>query len=178
MTVKSTKRTQLLNAIVDNLTSHEIFSDNVKRDKDTEKAIQKSLFLRLEKSALRPILTESFGVNESKIDDILNKHFKYEQDTQTVVNHFSMFATQHRPDAILELDDLRIAIEIKKGDNGAAIRSAIGQSVLYSKEFDFVIVVMVDTTPGRDIKNSVSGKREHDIITELWDRNNTMFIVV
>jgi hypothetical protein len=46
---KSGKRTALLEDLADAMVTHEIFSDNVSRD-DSERVIQKALFLRLEKS--------------------------------------------------------------------------------------------------------------------------------
>jgi hypothetical protein len=176
---KSEKRTKLLNDIIEAMVSHEIFSDNVKR-KDDEATIQKALFLRLEKGkALQKILTENnVTTSTEKADAIALKKFAYEHDINTTVNQFSSFGTQHRPDAVLDLGDIRIAIEIKKGDNGSAIRAGLGQSLLYSHEYSFVVFFFVDTTPGLNIKNSITGEKEQEIINDLWNNHNVRFIVV
>ena len=47
--------------------------------------------------------------------------FQWEQKTTTTVNNFSVFSTNHRPDAVLDIEDFRIGIEIKKGDSGSQV---------------------------------------------------------
>ena len=176
---KTEQRVNLINALAESMRSHELFSDNVAR-KDSEGHIQKTLFLRLEKGKeLQRILTENLkGINELKAKEIALNKFSYEQDKNTTVTQFITFGTSHRPDAVLEIGDLRIAIEVKKGDIGSAIRSGLGQSLLYSYEYDFVIYFFVDTTPGLNIKSSMSGEKESHIIKSLWDNHNVKFVVV
>ena len=175
---KSSKRTKLLEDIVESMSSHEMFSSNVKRNED-EATIQKALFLRLEKGkSLQKILVENNIVTPEKAEYIALKKFAYEQDINTTVKQFCMFGTQHRPDAVIELDDIRIAIEIKKGNNGASIRSGIGQSILYSNQYDFTLYIFVDTTQGLEIKSAITGTKEQEIITQLWDKHNVMFRVI
>lgn len=176
---KSTKRTKLLEDIIEVMKTHEIFSDNVKR-KDDEVTIQKALFLRLEKGKLLSniLLENNITTTKEKADMIALKNFSYEQDINTTVKQFCIFGTQHRPDAVLDLGDFRIAIEVKKGNNGSSIRSGLGQSLLYSHQYDFTIYFFVDTTQGLDIKSSVQGSKEQEIINQLWDSYNVKFIVV
>lgn len=176
---KSEQRTKLLNDIIEAMASHELFSDNVAR-KDSESTIQKTLFLRLERGkALQKILTENKRAANSEIaDKIALKQFSWEQDKNTSVKQFITFGTQHRPDAVLDLGDMRIAIEIKKGDSGTAIRSGLGQALLYAHEYDFCAYFFVDTTPGLNIKNSINGEKEQEIISQLWEENNVKFVVV
>lgn len=176
---KTDSRTKLLNDIIEAMETHELFSDNVAR-KDDEAAIQKTLFLRLEKGkALQKILTENKRAsNSNKADHIALKKFAYEQDKNTTVKQFVSFGTNHRPDAVLDLGDMRIAIEIKKGNAGTAVRSGLGQALLYAHNYDFVVYFFVDTTDGLNIKNSVGGVKEQEIIKQLWDQNNVRFVVV
>ena len=178
MTTKSIKRTALIDSLANELIDHELFSDNVKRDRDTEKQIQKSLFLRMEKTGLQKVLTENLDMKSNKIKEVIKKDFAWEQDINTTVNQITMFATQHRPDAVLKVNDLTIAIEIKKGKDGSSIRSGIGQSIIYSKNYDFVIFVYVDISEGRNIKNSVTATKEQEVINELWENYNVKFVVV
>jgi hypothetical protein len=175
--VQTQKRIQFLDSILEAMKKHEIFSDIVSRKNDTEYQIQKNLFLRLQ-NELPNLLISSFGYSEKKAKHIVKNNFKWEQKKTTTVSTFSFFATNHRPDAELEFDNLRIAIEIKKGDNGLAIRSGIGQSIVYYTEFDFVLYFFVDTSPGNNIKSNCSGGKENLLIESLWNNYNIKFIVV
>jgi hypothetical protein len=94
------------------------------------------------------------------------------------VKNFTVFSTNHRPDAILELEDLRIAIEIKKSEAGASLRSGLGQCIIYSSEYDFVIYIFVDITPNQNIRKSVDAEREKKIIDDLWQSHNVSFEIV
>lgn len=171
------KRVKLLNVILDEMEKHEIFSEIVERKNDTEDQIQKSVFLRLE-SVLPKIISDIYGFPNSKSKSIVKNHFIWEKKVGKTVNNFSFFATNHRPDGLLTIDDLRIAFEIKKGDNGQALRSGIGQSVVYSTQFDFVLYFFVDMTPGRDIKSSRKGEREQYMVDSLWKNYNVKFFIV
>ena len=93
---------------------------------------------------------------------------------------FPFFATNHRPDGLLTIYDLRIAFEIKKkGDNGNALRSGIGQSVVYSTQYDFVLYFFfVNITSGHDIKSSRKGEREQYMVDSLWKNYNVKFYIV
>ena len=176
--VRSTKRINLINAIIETMLKHEIFSDIVSRKKDTESQIQKALFLRLQKK-LPEILTNVYGLSLKRASQITQAGFMWEQKLSTVVSHFDFFATKHRPDSILEIaNDMRIAIEIKKGSTGSSIRAGIGQSLVYATQFNFVIYFFVDITPGLDIKNSMTAKREANLMQSLWDNYNIKFQVV
>lgn len=181
--VKRAKRTQkrasFVNAIIEELQGHKLFKGLTNRSKDKEYFIQRTVFLDLH-DELPNILVKELGIRESKAKKIADSNFKFEQNTSTTVNNFNFFSTGHRPDAIIELkdEDLRIAIEIKKGDSGGAIRSGIGQAVVYSYEFDFVIYFFVDTTPGNNIKSSATGVKENDLIESLWDNYNVKLVIV
>jgi len=78
----------------------------------------------------------------------------------------------------LSIYDLRIAFEIKKGNDSAAVRAGIGQSIVYSTQYDFVLYFFVDTTAGGDIYNAQSGEKEKQLIESLWNNYNIKFKVV
>lgn len=176
---RTNKRTDLIKSITKTMLDHELFGGVTSRKSDSEYNIQKAVFLRLN-SAISKILQEEYGMRKSLADEVPSSYFKFEQNTKTTVNNFSLFSTGHRPDGVLEIpnEDLRIAIEIKKGDSGGAIRSGIGQAVVYSYEFDFVIYFFVDTTPGNNIKSSATGVKEDDLIQSLWDNYNVKLVIV
>lgn len=169
----------MIEAITNSMLEHELFNGLTSRKKNTEYNIQKAVFLRLN-SVISDILQKEYGMRKSLADEVPSSYFKFEQNTNTTVNNFSLFSTGHRPDGVLEIpnEGLRIAIEIKQGDSGGAIRSGIGQAVVYSYEFDFVIYFFVDTTPGNNIKSSAAGIKENDLIESLWDNYNVKLVIV
>lgn len=172
---KSERRVKLLNAILSHMKSHNMFSKQVSRKRDTESVIQKNLFLNLEDKLERFLTKYGFGEVKSKE---LVANFQWEQKLTTTVNNFTVFSTNHRPDAILDLNDFRIGIEIKKGDGGSSLRNGLGQCLLYSSEFDFVLYLFVDITPNQNIQKSIKGQREKDIIDDLWNNHNVMFDII
>ena len=84
----------------------------------------------------------------------------------------------NRPDMIFEIDAMRIAIEFKRGDSGGALRSGLGQSLIYSTDYDFTIFLFIDTSQNGKIKNCRKSEEEESLIEDLWNRYNIKFIVV
>ena len=174
-TVKSKKRTDFLKRVMELLLDHETLSEDVSRKSATEATIQSALFARLNKKLEK--YAKEYGLND-KQSRLVQDNFRYESKTTNHVNNFAVFSTNHRPDAILEMDGLRICVELKKGDNGSSLRSGLGQCVIYGSEFDFTLYLFVDMTPNRNIKKSVDAEREKKIIDDLWDLHNVMFAIV
>ena len=71
-----------------------------------------------------------------------------------------------------DLSSIKIAIEIKKGDKGQAIREGIGQSIVYSEVIDFVSYLFVDTSDDKRILNSMELSRESKLAYSLWNNYN------
>lgn len=175
---QTTKRIKLLDGIIKIMEEHEWFSEIVTRKMDTESQIKKTLFLRLRKE-FPNLFMNLLNLNESKANDIANKDFRWEQNKNTTVKNFAFFNTNHRPDAELILPEgIRIAIEIKKGQNGESLRSGIGQSIVYSQKYDFVLYFFVDTSDAASIKSAYSGVDEGNLINSLWKNYNIKFFVV
>lgn len=172
---KSTRRVILLNNIIETFSNHPIFSDHVSRKSDTESMIQKSLFLTLQNNLYELLL--KYGYSNRKSKRIAEK-FQWEQKLTIHVRNFTVFSTSHRPDAVLDMEEIRIGIEIKKGQDGASLRAGLGQCLIYSTEYDFVVYLFVDTTPNRNIKKSIEAKREQMIIKTLWEDHNVLFHIV
>ena len=172
---KSARRVKLLKRIMSDMREHDMFSNIVSRVNDTESYIQKNVFLSLEK-VLKSNLIE-YGLSEKKSNNAVES-FKWEQKVTTTVNNFTVFSTNHRPDAVLDIGDIRIGIEIKKGDSGAALRSGLGQCVLYGTEYDFVLYLFVDITPNQNIAKSINGEREQEVVNGLWENHNVMLSII
>jgi hypothetical protein len=176
--VQTERRTNLIETIIGIMSKHELFSANVSRKNDTEAQIQKALFLKLQ-CELPNFLEKEFGYSKNRANKTVEKGFVWEQNLNTTVNNFTFFATNHRPDSILTFDkDIRIAIELKKGSSGSALRAGIGQALVYSTQFDFVIYFFVDISPGFDIRSACSGEKENELISMLWRSHNIKFQVV
>ncbi len=179
LTVKSEKRALFLETVIEFMKGNNIFSDYVSRDRDTAGQIQKSIFLELEENKLPGAIANSFRYSDKKSTEWVKNHFHWEKKTITTVNNFPFMATNHRPDAVLDLPDgCRVAIEIKKGYTGAEIRAGIGQAIVYATQFDFVLYLFVDTTDSRDILSASSGVKEQSLVKSLWDNYNIRFDVV
>ena len=86
--------------------------------------------------------------------------------------------TMNRPDMVLEIDGNRIAIEFKRGDSGGALRSGIGQSLIYSTDYDFTVFLFIDTSFDGRIKNCSKSIKEEELVQDLWKRHNIKFIVI
>jgi hypothetical protein len=172
------KRIAVANTIISSLKKADILSGIVQIKNKTEAEIQSALFLHLGRK-LPSVLKRHFNFSQEKSKKIIEKNFKFEQKRTTKVSGFNFFATNHRPDAVLEINKgLRIAIELKMGHDGQALRAGIGQAIVYSTQYNFTIYLLVDTTPGRDIKSSFTGKKERSLVNSLWKNYNVKFIVV
>ena len=172
---KSKKRIKLVNDVVDIMRSHENLGENINRKSKTENAIQSDVFSKLN-SKLPELLNKNYNIKNSK--ELVKDSFCFESKTTCRVASFPFFNMNHRPDATLTLSNLKIAFEIKKGESGPAIRSGIGQALVYSSRFDFVIYFFVDTSKARDIKNVKEGGIEKALIKSLWENYNIKFVIV
>lgn len=103
----------------------------------------------------------------------------WEGDINTTINHIQFLGAQHRPDFIIQVDDIRLALELKRGSDGGCIREALGQCIVYSSQFDFTCCVVVDTTRDKKIKRAYAeGCSEAIVIASLWEHFNIRLGVV
>ncbi|MFA5618284.1 MAG: hypothetical protein WDK95_15750 [Syntrophorhabdaceae bacterium] len=175
---KTNKRTDFIDAIFDCMKNHEYFSDDFDRRKEKEGGIQKVFFSKLERS-LPKLYVDKLGKNSDEAQKMTKETFIYEKKKKIILHNFNYFGTSHRPDAQLEIDkNVSLVIEIKKGDKGTDIRAGIGQSLIYSQKYDFVLFVFVDTSPERTIRNAVTAEEEKSLINSLWDNYNIRFRVL
>jgi len=79
---------------------------------------------------------------------------------------------------IFEIDAMKIAIEFKRGDSGGSLRSGIGQSLIYSTDYDFTVFLFIDTSDNSTIANCSRSEEEERFIENLWKNHNIKFIVV
>ena len=94
------------------------------------------------------------------------------------IHNLKVLGVLHRPDFEIEVDGTRIAVEVKKGEDGSSVREGVGQSLLYSVAYHFVIYVLVDATGDFSIRESIEGMAEESLIKGLWDLFNIRLQVV
>ena len=102
----------------------------------------------------------------------------WEGNKKTTLHNITCFNCQHRPDMEVNVDGLKIAIEIKKGNRGSDIRQGIGQCIIYHTNYDFIVFVFVDTSKDKKIVNSMTSKKEMNLCNSLWNNYNIMFKTV
>lgn len=176
--VKSKRRINFLNELADTMMKYEYFSRETTRKGMNEGDIQRATFNYLNSRSLSPLISKHFNIKKEKAKQIVRNGFIYEKKKKVHLKNFKFFSANHRADAVLTLKDIRIAFEIKKGDSGLAVRSGIGQSIVYAFQFDFVLYFFIDITPGGDIENSRKSIKEKQLIDSLWEDYNIKFFIV
>ena len=178
-TSKSKRRIKIVESIASAISSNKIFDviDYRNRNEDYIKQyMHQPLISELE------TLYEDLELSKSTDKELVKQKAKncllWEGDVTTTVNNFTVFGTQHRPDFVVKIDKLRVAVEVKKGESGHSLREGIGQSLVYSSEFDFVVYLYVDISKDKKIRDSMGGSQEQELINDLWDNHNVLFQVV
>jgi hypothetical protein len=172
---KSQKRIDLLDLVTEAITHEDIFG-TIDYKKKSEDAIKQFIYPHLVESLTRYVVEEQ-GKDKETAKELVKKNLKWEGNVNTTVSHILFMGTQNRPDMILELNGLKIAIEFKRGQKGSDLRSGIGQSMIYSTHYDFVLYLFVDTSEDGKIKNAQGGVNETEFVDLLWNQYNIKFIV-
>jgi len=176
MKSKSVQRTKLLNAIISTLKSDDIYK-TINYKNQSESKIKQFLY---------PYLLDKISVLYETINKVSSETARkrakesllWEGNMNTTISNRLFMGTSHRPDMVVEFNDLKIAIEIKRGKDGVNIREGLGQTLIYSSLFDFTICLFIDTTSDKRILNASTSKEEKRFIKQLWDKNNIRFEVV
>ena len=175
-TSKSKKRIKIVESIASAISSKKIFDviDYRRRNEDYIKQyMHQPLLAELES------LYREFELTKSTDAEVIRQKAKncllWEGDVNTTVNNFTFLGTQHRPDFVVKIDKLNVAVEVKKGETGHSLREGIGQSLVYASQFDFVVYLYVDISKDKKIRDSVSNPREQKLIDDLWKNHNVMF---
>jgi len=125
---KSQKRIDLLDLVTEAITHEDIFG-TIDYKKKSEDAIKQFIYPHLVESLTRYVVEEQ-GKDKETAKELVKKNLKWEGNVNTTVSHILFMGTQNRPDMILELNGLKIAIEFKRGQKGSDLRSGIGQSMI------------------------------------------------
>lgn len=108
------------------------------------------------------------------------KNLLWESNVNTIIHQVTFLGVQHRPDLVLQFEEgLKIAIEIKRGDDGKSVRDGLGQSITYiAAGFDFAVLLMIDISKESKILHSLKGEQEKRFIEKLWFENNILFDII
>jgi hypothetical protein len=104
-------------------------------------------------------LIKNKGIGRSEAKNQVKDMLLWEGNVKTTVKNIMFMGTQNRPDMVFEIADLKVAIEIKRGASGSDLRSGIGQSIIYSTHYDFVLTLFIDTSDDKRVFNSRNGYR-------------------
>jgi len=174
--VKSEKRHKQLKKIVAILKHGDIF-DVIDYKSQAEGKIKQFIYPHL-LGELTNIYIDDYNIKKETARERAKENLLWEGNVKTTVNNMLFLGVQHRPDMEIKLRDIRIAIEIKRGESGSAIREGIGQVLVYTNVYHFVIFLFIDTSKDKQILNSIKGDKESKFIRNLWTEFNVMFEVV
>tara|TARA_B110000858_G_scaffold195626_1_gene252465 strand:- start:1600 stop:2127 length:528 start_codon:yes stop_codon:yes gene_type:complete len=152
---KSQKRIDFIDLISEAITHDDIFG-TINYKNQNEDQIKQFIYPHLVDS-LAEYIVEEKGIEKAIAKDQIKKSLKWEGNVNTTVNHILFMGTQNRPDMVLEMNGLKIAIEFKRGGKGSDLRSGFGQSMVYATHYDFVLYLFVDTTDDKRIFNATTG---------------------
>ena len=173
---KSIKRENVIETICEGITHREIF-ETIDYKNQSEDKIKQFTYPILVNN-LTDFLVEVRGKNRDRARSFVKERLLWEGNIKTTVHHTRFMGTMNRPDMIFEIDAVKIAIEFKRGDSGGALRSGIGQSLIYSTDYDFTVFLFIDTSDNSTIANCSKSEEEERFIENLWKNHNIKFIVV
>ena len=174
---KSSKAIETIDLIINHLTAARIYETYNYRSR-TEFYMKGPI-----NEALRLALQDLFrdrhpGYLERTIVRKAKKSLTWEGNVSKSLIPTELFGVTHRPDFAIEIDSMWIAVEIKCRDSASAIRSGLGQAIVYSTDYDFVIYLLIDTSPDSVIAQSAENEAEDVFIQMLWNDHNIRFVII
>jgi hypothetical protein len=176
---KSERRKWVVDQIMATLSDDRIFTTLDYRRK-SESYLKQYMHQPLQARMITICKTMFPGVSDRTIEKKAKLSLFWEGDVRTTVNNIRFLGVQHRPDFVVKVDDIRVAVEVKRGENGSAVREGLGQSLVYSscEDFDFVVYLFVDTSRDKKIRDSLNRSLDSTFIQSLWDERNIRFAIV
>ncbi len=93
------------------------------------------------------------------------------------ITQANLFGFKHRPDTTIGKDGT--AIEIKVVTGGQSLREILGQSIAYRMHYRFVILVVIDGTPERQLVTICQDKKsqEYQLLSGMASEFNIFSII-
>ena len=173
---KSKKRLDLLEAILEGITTRDIF-ETIDYKSQSEDKIKQFIYPHLLEQ-LTEYVIEKKGFSRGLAKEKARTMIKWEGNVNTTVKNIQFMGTANRPDMTVESEGVTIAIEFKKGDRGSSLREGFGQSIIYSTAYDFVMYMFIDTSLDGKIINGSTAVNEQKFLQNLWDNFNVKFAIV
>jgi len=173
---KSKNRLELLDCIAEGISTPEVFK-TINYKNQTEDQIKTFIYPHLI-DALTEWVMQRKEFNRTVARAKAKAMLRWEGNVNTTVHHMQFMGTANRPDMIVDLNGLRVAIEFKRGESGSDLRSGFGQSMIYSTVYDFVLYMFIDTSVDSRIKNASTGVSEQKFVENLWNNFNVKFVIV
>jgi len=173
---KSKNRIAILDMIEEGISSREIF-ETIDYKSQSEDKIKQFIYPNL-LNHLTDWVMEKHGFSRSLAKEKAKTMIKWEGNKNTTVKNIQFMGTANRPDMSVHIGGVNIAIEVKKGDRGSALREGFGQAMVYSTTYDFVLYMFIDTSEDGKIKNGATAITEQAFLNNIWDNFNIKFIVV
>jgi len=177
MRKKSSKAIETINFIIEHLSDDKIYKTYDFKSK-TEYYMQVPLNEAL-KIALQDLFRDRHpDYLERTIIRKAEKALIWEGNVSKTLLPTELFGVTHRPDFAIYIDSMRIAVEIKCHNTGSGIRSGLGQALVYSTNYDFVIYFLIDTSSNSVIVQNSDNEAEDALIQMLWKDHNIRFVIV
>lgn len=167
-TKKTDRRTRMLNELVDTLKSRNIDKD-LSKNRDIN--IKQCAYTSLMHKAVEMFQDYGGYVYDSAYTHAQNR-LKLNDDGGTLMG------SKLLPDFTLNIEGIKIAIEVNRSDTESDILGSIGQSIAYNSYYDFTIYLFIDASKDGQVKNAMDGENEKDLIDSLWENHNVIFQVV
>lgn len=173
---KSQNRITILDMIQDGISTNEIF-ETIDYKKQSEDKIKQFIYPNL-LNQLTDYVMEKKGFSRSLAREKAKTMIKWEGNVNTTVRNIHFMGTANRPDMTVHINGINIAIEVKKGNRGSALREGFGQALIYSTVFDFVLYLFIDTSDESKIVNGATAVTEETFLENIWNNFNIKFVVV
>jgi hypothetical protein len=174
---KSAKRVHIINKVI-SIFSHPSIFEVVNRYSWSEERIQTYMYKELSEGMLEIFRDIYPNYQETTILRKADNSINWSGHRGKTIHNLSVLGVLHRPDFEVEVDGTKMAVEVKKGEDGSSVREGIGQSLFYSAGYHFVIYVLVDSTQDFQIRESIERLPEKAIIDGLWNNFNIRLQVV
>lgn len=173
---KSKNRLAILDLIQDGISTKEIF-ETIDYKNQSEDKIKQFMYPSL-LNKLTEYVMEKKGFSRSLAREKAKTMIKWEGNVNTTVRNIQFMGTANRPDMTVDIGGVNIAIEVKKGNRGSALREGFGQAMVYSTVFDFVLYLFIDTSEDNRIVNGATALTEENFLENIWNNFNIKFVVV
>jgi hypothetical protein len=173
---KSKNRIAILDMIQDGISTQDVF-ENIDYKKESEDKIKKLIYPNL-LNRVTEFVMEKRGFNRSLAREKAKTMVKLEGDSKNTVKNTRFMGTDNMPNMSLDISGVKVAIEFKKVNRGSGLREAIGQSLIYSTVYDFVIYMLIDTSENDKIIHGSTAVTEESFLEDIWEDFNVKFVIV